>query len=122
MLYTRASHFAAERVGRGRLEPRNGIDAMKIRACIASLVMVGGLALAGCQSAEKTQASTTAVNQMCPIGNDPIDPANQPLTRVYKGKTIAFCCDGCTSNYDGMTDAGKAEILAKAMTDDYKAK
>lgn len=70
----------------------------------------------------KAAANVKAVNQMCPLGGDPVDPQTASLKRVYKGQTIAFCCDGCTAEYDGRNDKGKAEVAAKALTDAYRAK
>ena len=48
-------------------------------------------------------------NTKCPIMGSPINPSKVPegLTRVYKGKKIAFCCGGCPGQWDKLTDAQK---------------
>lgn len=55
--------------------------------------------------------STAPINKLCPIGEHAIDPT---LTVAYQGKTIAFCCEDCRKEFQGMDDSGKAGILAKA--------
>lgn len=54
-------------------------------------------------------APTGFANAKCPIMGSPIDPAKvtASLTRVYKGKKIAFCCGGCPGQWDKLTDAQK---------------
>jgi YHS domain-containing protein len=93
---------------------------------LALVAAVGLLALAGCNNAQKSETGAAArsgseaaitqtagkpVNTMCPIGGH---DANAQLTRTYKGTTVAFCCEGCTDEFDKGTDAFKADIVAKA--------
>jgi YHS domain-containing protein len=90
---------------------------MKI-ARVALLVVVCGLTagLAGCKSADKAEAqsATTSapVNTICPIGGHEVDTT---LTSSYQGKTIAFCCDGCKSDFDDGNTARKEEVLGRAL-------
>lgn len=72
-----------------------------------------------CQSTALAAGTTTAsapaskpagcVNTRCPIMNKAIDPANvpEPLTRMYKGQKVGFCCGGCPARWDKLTDAEK---------------
>jgi len=50
----------------------------------------------------------------CPIMGSPInaDTVNASLTRDYKGHRIAFCCAGCPSAWDKLTDAQKQAKLS----------
>jgi len=54
-------------------------------------------------------APSAFANTKCPIMGGAIDPAKVPesLTRVYKGKEIAFCCAMCPGQWDKLTDAQK---------------
>ena len=53
-------------------------------------------------------------NVRCPIMNSPIVPGKvtKKLIREYKGQKIAFCCAGCPSAWDKLTDAKKDAKLA----------
>lgn len=77
------------------------------------------LALPACKSNDKAgaqasseAAAVTPVNTICPIGGHDADAT---LTSSYKGKTIAFCCDGCKSDFDGGDTARKDEVLGRAL-------
>jgi hypothetical protein len=56
-------------------------------------------------------------NTRCPIMGSPIDPdkVSDDLTRDFKGQKIAFCCKGCPSQWDSLTDTQKADKLASAQ-------
>ena len=43
---------------------------------------------------EKKEAE---LNAKCPISDD---DADKTITKDYKGRTIAFCCDGCVEDFD----------------------
>jgi hypothetical protein len=53
-------------------------------------------------------------NNRCPIMGSAINPdtVNASLTRDYKGQRIAFCCAGCPSAWDKLTDAQKQAKLS----------
>ena len=55
-------------------------------------------------------------NISCPIMGSPINPekVGKNLIRDYKGQKVAFCCGGCPSKWDKLTDAEKTAKLAKA--------
>jgi hypothetical protein len=68
------------------------------------------------KDAAKPSKVATA-NTVCPVGGDEFDAAAVPvsLTRVYKGKTIGFCCESCPPAFDKADAAGKDKLLAEAM-------
>jgi len=55
-------------------------------------------------------------NSLCPIMSSPINPetVTKNLIRNYKGQKVAFCCAGCPSTWDKLTDAQKQAKLVKA--------
>jgi len=52
-------------------------------------------------------------NNRCPIMGSPIKPEKVAtnLIRDYKGQKVAFCCAGCPSMWDKLTDAQKQAKL-----------
>lgn len=60
----------------------------------------------------------TFVNTRCPIMGPPVNPkkVTKNLIRDYKGQKVAFCCAGCPSAWDKLTDLQKQAKLAKAST------
>ncbi len=55
-------------------------------------------------------------NNRCPIMGSSIntEKVTTNLLRDYKGQKVAFCCAGCPSTWDKLTDAQKQAKLAKA--------
>ncbi|MFW6154933.1 MAG: hypothetical protein ACOC95_06935 [Planctomycetota bacterium] len=53
------------------------------------------------------------VNGRCPMMGSRIDPDKVPdrLTRRFEGKTIGFCCAGCPTAWDKLTDEQRREKL-----------
>jgi hypothetical protein len=99
------------------------------------IILVTGIALAfslsslgGCEKenagkgetkqtpAASTKARAKFINTRCPIMGTPIDPNNVPanLTREFKGQKVAFCCGGCPSLWDKLTDKEKEAKLQQA--------
>jgi hypothetical protein len=72
--------------------------------------MTGGAASPPADGAAKTSGSI--VNARCPIMGG---KATEALTRDYNGQKVGFCCGGCPSQWDKLTDAQKDAKLA-AMT------
>ena len=62
-----------------------------------------------------THVKPQFVNNRCPIMGSPINPekVTKILVRDYMGQKVAFCCDGCPSMWDKLTDAQKQTKLAK---------
>jgi len=58
------------------------------------------------------------VNSRCPIMGSPIgrDRVDPSLTRDYNGQKIAFCCGGCPSAWDKLTDTQKQAKLLGAKS------
>lgn len=85
---------------------------------IASVLVLGAAVLfTGCQSTQdadmNSDVSTGMLNDACPLTGGPINPdAN---TADFAGGTVGFCCNGCASKWDGMTDADRSAKMA-AMT------
>ena len=54
-------------------------------------------------------------NNRCPIMGSPINPEKVAtnLIKDYKGQKVAFCCAGCPSTWDKLTDAQKQAKLPK---------
>jgi hypothetical protein len=40
----------------------------------------------------------------------------ESLTRTYKGRNVAFCCAGCPTAWDKLSDTDKDAKLAKVMS------
>lgn len=61
----------------------------------------------------------TFANVTCPIMGSPIDPKNVApgLMRLHKGKKVAFCCGGCPTAWDKLSEAQKEAKLQKAAGD-----
>lgn len=61
------------------------------------------------------QVKPQFANNRCPIMGSPINPngVSKNLIRDYKGQKVAFCCAGCPSEWDKLTDAQKQVKLAK---------
>jgi hypothetical protein len=67
------------------------------------------------EPAKGAEGPKGVINDVCPIMGSKIDPAKVPdnLTRMYKGAKVGFCCGGCPARWDSMSDAKKAEFIAK---------
>ncbi len=62
-----------------------------------------------------THVKPQFANNRCPLMGSPINPekVTKNLIRDYKGQKVAFCCAGCPSMWDKLTDAQKQTKLAK---------
>ena len=93
------------------------------RFTVLALALAGAVALLpACNKSNKTDTASTgatnttamgAMNDKCPLTGM---AANKSVTSTYHGKTVAFCCGGCQSKFNAMTDAKKDEVLAKVTT------
>lgn len=52
-------------------------------------------------------------NTRCPIMGGPVKPGDGG-SAVYDGKKVGFCCPGCITAWNRLTDSEKAAKLAKA--------
>ena len=72
---------------------------------LASLLLIGLVALTGCKKKSEPAASTEtkeivsqAIEQKtCPVMEGPI---NKDLFTEYKGKKVYFCCAGCKEKFE----------------------
>ena len=62
-----------------------------------------------------THVKPQFANNRCLIMGSPINPekVTKNLIRDYKGQKVAFCCAGCPSTWDKLTDAQKQAKLPK---------
>jgi len=69
-----------------------------------------------CQKAMSEMGEGKIVNDLCPIMGTKLDHSKVPasLTRTYNGKKIGFCCAGCPSAWDNLSDQQKQEKLDEA--------
>lgn len=88
-----------------------------IALCAASAM----IAMPGCNKESKTTqpkttstASMGAMNDKCPLTGMPVNK-NAP-TATYRGTCVAFCCGGCATKFDAMTDTKKEETISKMAT------
>lgn len=73
---------------------------------------MGGMAGGGMKCpvcGEMMGASGQVSNSECPMDEAKIDPSKMTAaaTRDYKGEKIGFCCPGCASQWDQISDAQK---------------
>lgn len=81
-----------------------------IRAAIACSALFVTPALA--QHQDKHGADKAPVNQMCPIGKEPI--VESAGTVDYKGQAIGLCCPGCGEQFLSWDNARKDEFVMLA--------
>lgn len=97
-----------------------------IRSLKSAMLSIGaaGVLLVGCASdgdkaecrpAQEGAKHAVAVNGACPIQPDE-DASKSTVLVDYAGKKVAFCCPGCVTKWNKMTDAQKDEALAKVAT------
>jgi hypothetical protein len=62
-----------------------------------------------------THVQRQFANNRCPIMGSPINinTVAESLIRYFKGRKVAFCCAGCPSAWDKLTDAQKETKLPK---------
>jgi len=73
--------------------------------------------LAACVEHAKAGPAAAAVNVRCPIMGKAIDPDKVPddLTRTYHGHKVGFCCAGCLTEWDKLTDEQRHEKLGASL-------
>ena len=92
---------------------------MAVLGVVAASLVVVAFTSVGCE--KKTEPTPAApsdyVNAICPIMGTTIDPkkVTENLTRVYKGKKVAFCCGMCPGEWDKLTDEKKADKLKELV-------
>lgn len=86
-----------------------------------ALALAATALLAGCNNQKTAEApaaeakaqvaAAKPVNTACPFTGGPVNPS---LTASAGGKTVAFCCGGCLSRFNKMSEADKLATIAKA--------
>jgi hypothetical protein len=84
------------------------------RTIASALVLGAALVFTGCESTQdadmNANVSAGMLNDACPLSGGPVNPdAN---TAAYDGGTVGFCCNGCASKWDTMTDSDRAAKMA----------
>ncbi len=71
-------------------------------------------ALGACSSPQEadTDSAVSAgmINDRCPIAGQPVNPDADAAK--WQGGTVGFCCNGCSSRWDSMSDDERAAALA----------
>lgn len=83
--------------------------------CASTCKECGGGECDGSCEAPEASALTPAVhtvNTTCPFSGGTVKAGVKTVS--FKGNDVGFCCDGCVSKFEGMSDDKKAEIMAKA--------
>lgn len=67
-----------------------------------------------CQAAP--QVSAKIVNARCPMMGSTLKPekVTEKLTREFKGRKVGFCCGGCPTAWDSLSDEQKEAKLKNA--------
>ncbi|MBC7771534.1 MAG: hypothetical protein H7210_03460 [Pyrinomonadaceae bacterium] len=93
---------------------------MKFSRSAAALAACACLALMGCKSDTDTthtghsnMGAMKADNAACPFTGRPVNPEMTPV--AFQDKKVGFCCNGCSSKWNSMTDAQKTDAWTKAM-------
>ena len=71
-----------------------------------------GLTLAACSSPEPVQAAGKGKPyplQKCLVSGNDLDSMGGPVSKVYNGQEIKFCCKPCVKKFE----ANQAKYLAK---------
>ena len=66
-----------------------------------------------CKEGEKSACTitTATANSMCVMAGGPVNPS---VTSEFKGTKVGFCCAGCQTKFNAMSDADKTTKLAKS--------
>lgn len=86
---------------------------MKRLACVVGVVLV--VSLAGCESAQRTDASLTMINSSCPFSGNAIDREVQAAE--WEGGNVGFCCAGCAKGWEDLSDEARRAKLASLAAD-----
>ena len=94
---------------------------MKLRSLALPALAAVVLFLGSCNKEAKTEPNKTTpaakasmgiVNSKCPMKGEPVDKDDPTID--YHGQKVAFCCSGCLSKFNKLTDEQKAAKIAAA--------
>ncbi len=94
---------------------KSSLSAVSALALSSRALLCGALLClaVACSGEEQPAANLDAVvNINCPIMDEPVTAKGGSVE--YQGKTIGFCCAGCSEDFAKLDDAGKAAAVAKA--------
>ncbi len=76
--------------------------------------------VAACHKAMSQMGKGKFVNTRCPIMGTKLDASKVPakLTTTFKGGKVGFCCAGCPSAWDKLSDEDKEQKLRKSVAAD----
>lgn len=85
-----------------------------MKTTLRTLLTTGllGLALAACSAPETAAAAEKAKSyplKVCLVSGNDLDSMGGPITKVYNGQEIKFCCKPCVKKFE----ANQAKYLAK---------
>jgi len=80
---------------------------------LAPIVVACGCALNPLANAQAESPKAAPINEMCPIGKEPIMPSAG--TVEHKGKTIGLCCPGCGKQFLAWSEDRKDEFVTLAV-------
>ncbi len=83
------------------------------RIVLCSVAICGTWLASSVSARQDATQPAAAVNAMCPIGKEPIDPGVKTL--AYKGKQIGFCCPGCETEFNGWAEKERDAFVALAV-------
>ena len=86
---------------------------------IGLLIICTSIISAGCSETPVEVATFSSsmeiINTHCPIMGNPVDKAETDPTMMkdWNGKKVAFCCPPCLEEWNELSDAEKAEKIAR---------
>lgn len=83
-----------------------------MKQVIMTAVVLAAAVISGCASGSKDASASRPVNRMCPVMPEHDVPDSMAVTVVWKGKTVAFCCEDCAETWDKMSTAEKDRAVA----------
>lgn len=97
---------------------RNRPSVRGVSVLLLGLVAAGAGCQANAERTEATPANVRVVNDLCPIGKDPVNMESHTtaLAREYQGQMVGFCCPGCVGYWDGMSEEQQASEMAKLVS------
>jgi len=90
-----------------------------MKTMICSLIVTAWLVAPWIALAESPAASAPELvgNKLCPVSGNPVggSPDNPFFFSDFKGYRVGFMCPVCKAKFDKADDAGKTELLNKAL-------
>ena len=86
-----------------------------LKSFAACLIIAGAAAAASAQNSSPTPPppAPAPVNQMCPIGKEPIDP--KVATVSFEGSPVGFCCPSCAQEFSSWKPEQRRDFIALAV-------